>query len=391
MRLFKWYWDSPTLESLLARRTNNFDFIRLMAALAVLVSHSFALTGQIEPSLDTGITLGTLGVFVFFTISGLLVAKSWDAHPRLAAFSGKRFLRIFPAFAAVIIFTTLIVGPLGSSLPAKAYFKSPQTLHYLNGISVFNIQDSLPGVFTHNPLVSINGSLWTIPFEIIAYGLLAILALAGLMRKDRRHWILVILAALIGLSLYTRDRAWLESYSLPPFNTDLQAFMRLMPFFFAGMALYVYREKVRVRVEIALVLLLILAATIPTKGTFLATMLVIPYVILALAFIETKHVSKLHHKIGDLSYGIYLFSFPLQQSIVQLSDNTISPLRLALYALPVILFFAYLSWHLIEKPSLSFKYRFSKLHYPILAETTPLLPVIQTPAHRAAKEPVSIK
>ena len=385
MGLRRWYLNSPTVDSLLLRRTNNFDFIRLMAALSVLVSHSFALTGLVEPSLDAGITLGTLGVFVFFTISGLLIAKSWDAHPRLAAFSGKRFLRIIPAFAAVILFTVLILGPLMSSLPTRTYFQDPHTLRYADGLSVFNIQDGLPGVFTKNPLGSINGSLWTIPFEIIAYGLLAILALTGFLTKQRRIWILVILAGLIGLSLFTRNRIWLENYSLPPFNTDMLAFMRLMPFFFAGMALYAYRERVRIRAELALGLLLLLVVTIPTKGTLLATMLIVPYLVLALAFIDTKYVSRLHHKIGDLSYGIYLFSFPLQQSIVQLSNNTIGPLRLALYSLPVILFFAYLSWHLIEQPSLRRKYLFSKLRYPVMSPETAPLATIQDPSQRTKK------
>ena len=104
---------------------NNFDFVRVAAALAVVASHQFALTGHAEPVLFGLHSLGGMGVLVFFSVSGFLVAQSWDADPHVGRFAARRLLRIWPAFALVILLAALVWGPLMSALPARWGSRSP--------------------------------------------------------------------------------------------------------------------------------------------------------------------------------------------------------------------------------------------------------------------------
>ena len=91
---------------------NNFDFIRLVAALLVLVSHQFALQGLPEPGVQGLYSLGGLGVLVFFSISGYLVAQSWLNDPHWLRFAARRLLRIVPGLLVVMVACTFILGPV---------------------------------------------------------------------------------------------------------------------------------------------------------------------------------------------------------------------------------------------------------------------------------------
>ena len=73
----------------LGSRDNNFDLLRLLAAWAVLVSHSFALLGRPEPLHQFGTTLGNVGVLIFFAVSGLLIRRSWEYDPVAARLLGQ--------------------------------------------------------------------------------------------------------------------------------------------------------------------------------------------------------------------------------------------------------------------------------------------------------------
>lgn len=104
------------------RYRNNFDFVRLLAAYAVLVSHQNVLMGHPDLMIDDRISLGALGVAIFFTISGYLVTQSWLSDPHPVRSAVKRILRIWPALFVVTVIAALVVGPLVSSFTAKEYF-----------------------------------------------------------------------------------------------------------------------------------------------------------------------------------------------------------------------------------------------------------------------------
>lgn len=115
-------------------RANNYDFMRIVAALAVIVSHQFALFGLPEPLVLQYQTLGGFGVLVFFSISGYLVGNSWDADPSLWRFAAKRMLRIWPAYILVVLICIFVVGPLFTTDQLGDYFRNPVTWSYFKNI-----------------------------------------------------------------------------------------------------------------------------------------------------------------------------------------------------------------------------------------------------------------
>ena len=179
-----------------SQHSNNFDAIRIAAALAVLVSHHYALTAQAEPSFLGLHTWGGTAVIVFFVISGYLVTSSWYNDPSALRFAQRRILRIWPALAVVVVLTAYGLGAWVTSLPLMEYWKHRATLDYLLNIKL-NVHYVLPGVFESNPYPrGVNGSLWTIPLEVRCYVVMALAGLLGLMRY-RGVWMLLIAAYLV--------------------------------------------------------------------------------------------------------------------------------------------------------------------------------------------------
>ena len=149
-------------------RSNNFDALRLLAALTVVVAHAWPLTGVSPSPMLGGIKVFHLAVFVFFAISGYLITTSWQRAPRVRRFLAARVLRIFPALILVVVLTVLVIGPVATTLPLGEYFTSPQTWGYLVTVTLAAAYQ-LPGVFDQNPLDVVNGSLWTLGPEFACY------------------------------------------------------------------------------------------------------------------------------------------------------------------------------------------------------------------------------
>ena len=139
----------------IANRDNNFDVLRLGAASLVLVSHTWALTGRAEPAVR-GNSLGAIGVFTFFAISGFLVSRSWQLDPRVAAFAVKRVLRLWPALIVLVLLSAGLLGPLFTDLSLGDYFTDSGTTRYVHTNIGLHTVYNLPGVFEDNP-----GECWS--------------------------------------------------------------------------------------------------------------------------------------------------------------------------------------------------------------------------------------
>jgi peptidoglycan/LPS O-acetylase OafA/YrhL len=222
-----------------SRPENAFDFIRIVAAFGVLFSHSFALLGHHEPTFYGGQSLGGLSVFVFFAVSGYLVMTSWDRAESARVFAVNRGLRIFPGLIVCLLLCAFVLGPAATVSPLSSYFGSAQPyLFVATNVVMFtdHVVISLPGMFRDLPIANaINGSLWTIPYEIFMYATL----LAAVCATRRRTLIitslLVAYVMIWAIGTYNRpsDPGALL-WRLGAINLTGKHLLNLAPFFLVG-------------------------------------------------------------------------------------------------------------------------------------------------------------
>ena len=332
------------------RRTNHFNLIRVFAAMGVLFSHSFALTGHPE-FLIGGKTVGFLCVAVFFSISGFLITKSWLRFSSSTSFARNRFLRIYPGLWLAVAVTALVVGPLATTLPTREYFLNFRFLTYLAGNgSLLHVVHRLPGVFEESVNHSANGSLWTLPYEIICYAV--ILAFGVLSKNHPKRFVFLVvamLAVLLGVAFAASSPPNEGAIQMPLFVVRLA---ELLPYFFVGSLVAHSPARVR-KLAPALVLGLICAVA---SGNPQALSLVFPAtlapLVVTLAYWPNSLLAR-YNRFGDYSYGIYLYAFPVQQ-MVALHLKDCRPWQNILYSLPLVLGLAFVSWHLLESRALKF-------------------------------------
>jgi peptidoglycan/LPS O-acetylase OafA/YrhL len=331
-------------------RTNNFDALRLLAAASVIFSHSFLLAEgrqDHDPLMlltgGQGI-LGIVGVFVFFVISGFLVTQSFETTASPLHFLAKRALRVYPGLAACVLLCGFVLGPLATSLPLKAYFASTGVYDFVLSNLALNVEhNGLPGVrFTGLDVGSIvDGPLWSLPCEIVMY--LMVLVLGGLR--------LLRLAALVPLLALGLACLWLDTAASPYFIGSVGW---LLAFFVAGMILYRLRETRFFDGRIALLALAGLVASVPLGRFLLLFPLFGAYLVIYVALDRRLPVLRAA-RFGDLSYGLYIYGWPVQQALLYASGGRLLWWQLFPLALAIAAALAFLSWHLVEQPALRLK------------------------------------
>jgi peptidoglycan/LPS O-acetylase OafA/YrhL len=344
--------SAALLEERLRDRGNNFDVLRLLAASLVLFSHSYALTNSAEPFADvSGWTLGEVGVVMFFAMSGFLIAKSWSDQPRLAPFSVKRGLRLLPALVVAVSVTVFVVGPIFTTLPLSTYFSDPTTwVYWVRSSLLITFFGTLPGVFEDNPYPdAVNGSLWTLPVEACCYAMAAALGTLGLLRRSG------VLLAFAGLLLLFVTP--LSPLSGTPAGGTTGGNLTLVVMLGATFVLGNLAHSVRGRLHLSWVfvgvLVAIWVATWGGEWTKVTGVLAIAFAVLVFAFRTPGWLRRLTAP-GDVSYGIYVYAFPVQQSVAAIWPG-VAPLAMFAIAFPVTYVLAFASWRFVERPALALK------------------------------------
>jgi peptidoglycan/LPS O-acetylase OafA/YrhL len=344
--------STPRLTDILAPDANNFGLLRLIAALAVVVSHSVHLAGApitAEPLAEaTGFSLGTHAVHMFFTISGVLIAASLVRSSSLWTYLESRALRLLPGLIVCVLLTALVAGPLLSTTPLLAYFRDGALWKYIGvTLGLITANAPLPGLFATNPVPDVvNLPLWTLKYEAMCYVGLAVLGITGLMRFPR-----LVTMALVPLLL-----AWVAVAAFPEklhVGSTAESFLRLAFSFGLGTLAFVWREKLVLHwygVAIALFGVALLLGT-PLQAP--ATQVFVAYLTLWAASLPLGGLLALPRK-NDLSYGVYIYDWVIAQSLLVLVPGLSQPVLVSA-TLALLLPVAALSWFYIEKPALGWK------------------------------------
>jgi peptidoglycan/LPS O-acetylase OafA/YrhL len=345
---------SLKLSSVAKGKDNNFNLIRLVAALAVLLTHSFALVNGVEAEpLRTrlGMTFGTIAVDVFFVVSGFLVTGSLFYRKSTPEFLLARCMRIYPALLVMVIFSILVIGLYFTTMPSLEFLKSRETIRFVlkNSVLFSGIIYELPGVFKSSPHVTaVNGSLWTMPHELLMYATLAFLwfvfrpATGNRLNLFRKCLVVGAVAAL-PLEIANHYVVFFRWHTLHLF------FM-----FFSGAAYCVLMDHVFLDGRLFVFAVGGLLLAMMNKHAFLVIYsLVIGYIVFYLAYVP-EGIIRRFNRLGDYSYGTYLYAFPVQQSILALIPNITVPELIGLSAITTLVL-ATCSWHLVEKNALALK------------------------------------
>lgn len=331
---------------------NNFDFLRILFASFVIVSHGyFLLDGKSEDPFSKYLyhtELSTLGVYGFFVLSGYLIFQSLQNTAKLSRFLVKRFKRIMPGLVVAVGLTVFLLGPLMSNLGASAYLGASKVYLYLVKTIFFLPTDNLlPGVFEQNPLPFINGSLWTLRYEVLCYLSLCIFFL---FRKQQRLYATLMFALLLLLRLLNMRGLLAVGSGL---DAHLGNFFNLFYCFYAGVLLKAWGEQVlkyKRALFLASIVLLLASYLFPAPVGQALFLSVFPFAVLSAGLLYVKCL-QIPAKIGDISYGTYIYAFPVQQALISTGMQQVA----VLIGLSLILSWTlgFLSFHFVERKFLA--------------------------------------
>jgi len=283
------------------------------------------------------VTLGRIAVAVFFIVSGYLITGSYIRSRNPIQFLWARTLRLLPALAVTLIILAIIVGPLVTTLPISVYFSSPDISKFIViNLSLTGFVSGLPGVFENNPFpVAVDGSLWTLGYEAECYGMILVLGMAGLLNR-------FVMLALFAAALLA------SGMSLGGIRVEFASY------FIGGAVMHLWKPPIRR--WIALSCLFLLYITFITGGFQLLCATAGAYSVCYVAL--GCHPLRVFKGIrSDLSYGVYIWAFPVQQTVTMALGSAAVWWANILISVPVVLGLAWLSWNLVESPALALKHK----------------------------------
>jgi peptidoglycan/LPS O-acetylase OafA/YrhL len=340
---------------------NNFHLVRFIAATLVLYGHCYPLTNRGTYDEITLFSQGIfpaahMGVCIFFVVSGYLVSQSLQNSQTIFNFLWKRIIRIFPALIVSLIFCVCVVGTVFTTLPLNEYWQNHETYRFWKLIKLYpHVGYTLPGVFKTLPIKDVNGSLWTLPYEVTMYLFLVFLQLCGLFSK--RNIILFLFLFSFPFTTYLFFNYHPTSL-IPILHLTFTDSLEFGIYFMAGTLMNLFKDNVAFRFRYFAIMVLLwfgLGLVHITTPIMIKTIsfLALPYIVLYLAKLKGKLND--FGKMGDFSYGIYIYAFPVQQMMVQLYGTEISIPKMFMMSFSIVLLLSILSWYLIEERALRLK------------------------------------
>ena len=343
-------------KQILRDRNHQLDLLRIIFATMVLLGHASELSpGQLYGDLfrrwtHSNVTFGAIGVDGFFLLSGFLIVQSWENNPELMNFLRKRALRIVPGYFVAVVLSTLVVG---IAAPAVDHFFRNLGPEFAVSI-LFLSAPVTPAVFpglTHN---SVNGSLWTIPYEFRCYLFVAFCGMVGLIRR-RRAWLFLTIALLlvVFIPLLEGFLKWNESpFDLLIGNSEQD--FRLTATYCLGGSFYLFRHEIPFRPMLAVIALAILGVCIGIHPINLEPFLVVLGAYLMFYVTRTPMKSLAWMKnFPDISYGIYLYGWPVESLWIWYRHGSSG--ATFFFSTAICFGLGWLSWHFVERPMLKLK------------------------------------
>lgn len=344
---------APTIAAVLASHDNRgpgFDTVRLIAASSVALHHSLGIAMHMVKDdllykFSGGYThLGLLSVAVFFAISGFLVTPGLLKSRSVLEFLSRRLMRIMPLLVLVVLFAAFVLGPILTTESLRDYFASRDTWTYLRNITT-SLQLNLPGVTNHVRQPGINSPLWTLQNEWLCYFIVAAASM-GLLLRQRVLFLAGWVAAVMACVLL---------YGFADADANLGRFGRLLylfTYFGAGVVISLYSDRLRWSPAILVAVTFALLLVLYIGWAHLVAPFMVAYVAVGVGLLKMPWSTFLAK--ADLSYGTYL-THDLVLTTLSKIHAFVNPFALFAVCLPITLIVSWLTWTLVEKPSLKHK------------------------------------
>lgn len=326
-----------------------------MLASLVIVSHGLPLfAGRLDPwqTAGAGANIGQMCVMAFFVISGLLVTRSAIRSRSVLSYALARLFRLVPGAFVCALWMALILGASFTTLSLADYFLNGRVWSFIaHNTLLMAIRYDLPGVFETNIYPrAVNGSLWSLKVEIRMYVFFGLIVFLARLRSD---WPRFLKYVLVAVAVFAFFRAllpvWMPDLGLRPKNDWIFGY-----YFAAGAAMLAFENRIPRNLSLALLLFVLAQLTVGTVLWDPLTRLTLPYLIFCAAFSDFGLLKATRHR-EDISYGIYIYGFPVQQALYAIFRDQLNMATLTLMALAVTYLLAYLSRIWVERPSLEHK------------------------------------
>jgi peptidoglycan/LPS O-acetylase OafA/YrhL len=336
---------TPTVGSAFNTRRNSLNAIRLILAALVIVSHSWPVGGYgLDPYIGD-LSLGTWAVAGFFAISGYLITLSRDRSHSVVDFFWRRALRIFPGFIGALVVVAFVFAPINPTISGRGDWEPLGAVTYvLKNLSLVILQGYIPNTLPDTPIPEAwNGALWTLKWEFLCYIAIG-LAFTLIARRYVKTAVWVGFAGCLAVTTAAHLGVDL-GYSLP-------LFALLAAYFVAGALLYLHRDHVPLtRVWAGAAALLLVGVMLLGWAGPLAPAMV-AYLVIWLG--RTLPLHRVAAK-NDISYGMYIYGFPVQQTLVSLFGQDLPVFIFVALSIALAVPLAYASWFAIERPALHLK------------------------------------